>query len=486
VYSVLAGHQQERGHRGAREIEIFSRFSLEVPALSASLNTYLRSELALPLLRTFIARAIAALGSLGLMLVVGRSHGPQGVGVLALAQSLLLGAGLLSKSGMDNTLMRYVSLRRNYKEAFRYLGWALQRAIPAAILVATFLFMARTYFESIFSSPGLGEILFGISFSVPCYVFGYLLSGFFKGIRKPAAACLMENGAIALYAGGVLWLFLQYRAGLSASYSVIGYSYIAAAALVALQGGTQLWLWCRKQSCFPFNGVEMAAAGSPSIGRVQFAATSRAFFAATFAGFMQNVLAILLAGWLLSSSDLGLFKSAQQIGMVIAFILLVVNAVLPPRFASLYHNGNITALTRLARQGALLCGAVATPLVLICMFVPTWVLSWFGSGFHEAGPLLRIIAIAQLINVTTGSVGFLLNMTGHERLMRNIAITCNALGLLAFFFFISFFGAIGAAIALAFVLVCQNVVAMFFVWRKLGIWTLPCPNVFSLLGIRRP
>lgn len=444
----------------------------------------LRGDLALTLFRTFIARAIAALGALGLLLVVGRSYGPQGVGVLALAQSFLVGAGLLSKSGMDNALMRYVGQDPESRKVISYFLWAFKRAMLVALCVALVLLLSRSLFEHLFSSPGLAEMLIGISFSVPFYVFGYLLSGFFKGVHKSATACLMENGAIALYAGAIFWGVIYFKPEASESLATVGYSYLVAALLVASQGGIQLWLWCRFQPWWLEAKCKVPDDTVVSVTKEQFFTTSRAFFAATFAVFIQNVLAVMLAGWLLINADLGLFKTSQQIGMLIAFILLVINAIFPPRFARLYHNGNMAGLSRLSRLGALLGLVVATPLVLVCLFFPLWVLSWFGPGFEGSAPLLRIIALAQLVNVSTGSVGFLLNMTGHERLMRNIALTCNALGLFAFFVLISLYGAIGAAIALAFVLVCQNLVALFYVWRRLAIWTLPCPNVFALLGIR--
>ena len=127
---------------------------------------------------------------------------------------------------------------------------------------------------------------------------------------------------------------------------------------------------------------------------------------------------------------------------------------------------------------------IAAPVLLVCALFPGWVLHWFGEEFRAGALLLRVIALAQLVNVVTGSVGFLLNMTCHERLMRNIALLSNGLGLLGFWVLISLYGPLGAAFALAFVLVCQNVVALVFVWRKLGIWMLPCPNVLSMIGVK--
>lgn len=441
-------------------------------------STRLRGEMGRALIRTFVARAIAALGALALLLVIGRLYGPEGVGIFALAQSLLLGAGILARTGMDNALMRFVGQGHDSPHVLLYLRWAVSRSLLISFLMMVVLWIGRAPFEELFESDGLSAILKGMALAVPAYTFGFLLSGFFKGIRMPATACLLENGSVALLAGAFVFLWAGLKG--SSQSGVIGYAYALAAWLVALQGALQVWLWCRRQSWW-----SSADENSPAeVTLTQFRASSRAFFAVNLAGFMQQVLGVMIAGWLLSNAELGLFKSAQQVGLLISFILVVINAIFPPRFAAMHHQGDMPALGRLARQGALLAVVLASPMLVVCLAVPGWVLSWFGEGFRAGAPLLRIIALAQLVNVATGSVGFLLSMTGHEVLMRNIALICNALGLLAFFVLIPPFGALGAALGLAFVLVVQNLVAMCFVWKRLGIWTLPGPNLLVLLGIR--
>ncbi|MDR5865936.1 lipopolysaccharide biosynthesis protein [Halomonas koreensis] len=445
-------------------------------SLGQGLLGRLKGEMALALGRTFLARGIAALGSLALVVVLGRLYGAAGVGVYALAHSLLMGAAILARFGMDNALMRYVGESPDSSHVMRYLYWACRRALVLSIVLALAIFFGRGVLVRTFGTVGLAEVLVGIAVATPAFTLGFLFSGFFKGIRKPATACLLENGSVALLAGGLVMVLHQYTQ--ETRLAVIGWAYAGAAWLVLGQGIWQLWRWWRRQSWSARDENS-----PPSVGRHQFDASSRAFFVMSLARFMQAVLSIMVAGWLLSEAGLGLFKTSQQTGVLIGFILIVINAIFPPRFASLYREGNISALGRLARQGALLGIAIAAPLLLVCLLVPGWVLGLFGSEFPQAAPLLRIIALAQLVNVATGSVGFLLNMTGHETLMRNIALICNAIGLSMFFVLIPLFGPLGAAMALAFVLVVQNLVALYFVWRKLGIWTLPLPNVLSGLGI---
>ena len=440
----------------------------------------MRGEMAKAFLRTFVARAIAALGALGLALVIGRLYGPDGMGVYALAYGFLLGVGTVARMGMDNGLMRYVGQDPSSHHVFVYLRWTLRRTLILSVASGALLWLLRYWLEGVFQAPGLAAVLVGIVLAAPAYSFGFLFSGFFKGIRKPATASLLENGSISLVAGALIIAYGLWFGG--AQLVLIGYSYAIAAWLVALQGGLQVWLWCRRQ---PWWGQAQVTEGVDMVAsRSQFMSVSRAFFVTGFANFMQSVLGLMIAGWLLTSAELGLFKSSQQTATLIGFVLIVINAIFPPRFAALYHRGELGALGRLARQGALLGFVIAAPLLLLCLVAPTWVLGWFGDDFQQGANLLRIIALAQLVNVATGSVAFLLNMTGHERLMRNIALLCNSLGLACFFVLPQLFGALGAALALAFVLVTQNLLSLFFVWRRLGIWTMPGPNILRWLGVR--
>lgn len=434
-----------------------------------------RGEMGRTLIRTFLARGIAALGSLVLALVIGQIYGTTGMGVYALAESLILGVATLARQGMQNSLMRYVGQDHASPAVPVYLHWALRRALLLSSLGALIILPLRSQLESVFSAEGLAEVLLGIAVAAPAFTISFLFSGFFKGVRKPATAVLLENGSVSLIAGALIVAWGMYGDG--ENLAVMGYSYAIAAWLVATQAMFQVSRWRKKQELHSHSE-------SSQVSHAAFMRTSHAFFFTNLANFMQSVLGVMAAGLVLASADLGLFKSSQQVSILISFVLIVVNAVFPPRFASLYHEGRTAELAQLARQGAVIGMTIAAPLLLVCLLTPEWVLGWFGEEFRAGAPLLRIIAAAQLVNVATGSVGFLLNMTGHERLMRNIALVCSCTGLALFFVLPSLFGAIGAAMALAFVLVTQNLTAMFFVWRRLGIWTLPGPNLLRWVGVR--
>lgn len=428
----------------------------------------LRGDLFLSLCRTFAARGIAALGTIFLGVVLGRLYGPQGVGVFALAQSVIFGAGIIACYGLNGALMRYVSQDNDSPDIMRYLRWAMLRSIGLSLLLGALVGTLRHPIASVFDSPDLAGLLVAIALAIPAFTLSFVLSGFLKGVGMPARASLQENGSISLWAAICTVVFVAVDD--SRSISQAGWGFCLAAWLVCAQGGFHTWRWLYRHPHVRRAGRADRAA-PPSKGA--FFSTAQSFIMLNMSMFLQQVLGMLIAGALLSHSDLGLFKSAERVGMIISFILLVINAVFPPRFAKLFHQGKHAALERLARQSSLVATTMALPAAILCFVFPEWVLGWFGAEFHQAANLLRIIVIGHLINVATGSVAFLLTMTGREKLMRNITLICSGLGVLAFLLLIPLFGALGAAMSLALVLALQNIVAALFVWKEMRIVMLP-------------
>ncbi|MCK8066920.1 oligosaccharide flippase family protein [Cobetia sp. 1CM21F] len=421
----------------------------------------MKTDLALSLSRTFIARAIAALGGLMLIIVLSRIFGPSGIGIFAILQSIYFGSALLARFGMDNALMRYVGQNHKSTSVVWYLKWSLITAVVLSVLISLLVFILRHTLSDLFKSEALIELIPGIAVTIPAFTVSFIFSGFMKGVRKPASATLLENGTVPLIAS---LLVLLINSLLVIELQAIGWIMAVASWTVVSIGTWQVFKW------FSQNKLEE---DKDKPNYKMFIDTSSAFFVMSLAQFMQVVISVFIAGMFLNSYDLGVFKAAERLAMLISFILMVINAVFPPRFATYYRDGDLIGLTVLARKSGLIGVVLALPMLLLCWIKPQFVLGLLGPEFIEGESLLRIIATAQFINVATGSVGFLLNMTGHEKLMRNIALICNIMGLFCMCILIPTFGSLGAAIALALTLILQNLVALYYVWIKLGICMIP-------------
>ena len=115
----------------------------------------------------------------------------------------------------------------------------------------------------------------------------------------------------------------------------------------------------------------------------------------------------------------------------------------------------------------------ALPFVLPMVVAPGLVMSLFGAEFRNGSAVLVLLALGQYVNVATGSVGNLLMMTGHERIIRNITFAAAATNIGLCVLLIPRFGITGAAIGTSVGMAAQNIASDAFVARKLGIATVP-------------
>jgi len=100
---------------------------------------------------------------------------------------------------------------------------------------------------------------------------------------------------------------------------------------------------------------------------------------------------------------------------------------------------------------------------------PKEILTLFGDEFDEAAIYLQILAIGQFINAITGSVGYLLSMSGNEKDLRNSSIISGLLVITLSLILVPKFNGLGAAIAVAISIAMQNLLAVHWVKKRLGI-----------------
>ncbi len=179
---------------------------------------------------------------------------------------------------------------------------------------------------------------------------------------------------------------------------------------------------------------------------------------------------ILVLGVFRNDTEVGIYRVVVQMGGLVVFGLSAVNLVLHPHFARLYAQNDNAKLQRLVTVSARIILACALPPVLLFLFFGAPLLSCiFGAEYEGGAAPLSILAIGQLFNAGCGSVGALLNMTGHEKdTMWGMTIAALA-GVVLNLLLIPHFGMTGAATATAVSLGIWNLVLSNFVWKRLKI-----------------
>jgi O-antigen/teichoic acid export membrane protein len=182
---------------------------------------------------------------------------------------------------------------------------------------------------------------------------------------------------------------------------------------------------------------------------------------------------ILVLGLFRPADDVGVYKVAVQAATLIPFGLQAVNLVIMPYIARLHAAGDHRRLQRLVTQSARAILALALPLVLAFVFFGDAILAFaFGPEYARGHNALILMSLGQLVNTGMGSVGVLLNMTGHERdTLRVVAIAAVA-NVALNFVLIPPFGLVGAATATACTFIMWNLLLRRAVWRRIHIETM--------------
>ena len=104
------------------------------------------------------------------------------------------------------------------------------------------------------------------------------------------------------------------------------------------------------------------------------------------------------------------------------------------------------------------------PIFWIAVLFSEPLLGISGSGFSPAWPLLIALAIGNLINVATGSVGYMLLMTGHQKITFLNSLVAIVFNIVLGVILIPHFGAMGVAIATGVALSVVNLMRLLQVY----------------------
>lgn len=179
----------------------------------------------------------------------------------------------------------------------------------------------------------------------------------------------------------------------------------------------------------------------------------------------------LFIGYYRPETEVGIYQALSQTSILFAIIVNSFNAIFSPMIAELFHKQQSSQLEELFRISTKWGIYVSVPAFLIVCFAPQELLTFLFGKVYSVGYLsLIILTIAQMINVATGAVSFLLIMTERQNLWLAISGSTLLINLVLNYFLIPKFGQVGAAIATAMSVTILFSLGLFQVKMKLNLW----------------
>jgi O-antigen/teichoic acid export membrane protein len=361
--------------------------------------------------------------------VLARLLGAGEYGIYSYAHTITMILTVFVPLGWPTALMRFIA---QYQEEQRWdlLRGALMRAhqitLGSALLVAALLWLASVLLPlpaAIQTSLAYAALL------LPALSFVGLRRKALQAIQRVMASIAFEEILLPLLVLAVCLAF-HVRTAHQALWS-----HWAAATLVL--GLASWWLWRHLP--------EPVHQARPEYQTPDW---MRVALPMMFGGITQMILNradVLLLGAMLDMKAVGLYSAANRLAGLNTFVLGAINTMAAPMFASAHHGRRHDQFRLIMAKAMIWSTAGSLPLFLLMLLWPEGLLGFFGSEFPQGAPLLRVLALGQMVNAVTGPVGFNLLMSGKEKQFAYTLATIATLNVAANLVLIPHFGAVGAA-----------------------------------------
>jgi O-antigen/teichoic acid export membrane protein len=174
-----------------------------------------------------------------------------------------------------------------------------------------------------------------------------------------------------------------------------------------------------------------------------------AAFAMDIMGFLYGQTDKIVLGVYLNARSVGVYAVAATIVAFVPITLQSVNQIFSPTIAHLHARGEVELLNRLFQTLTKWAAGLTLPLAAVVIIFSRVLMRIFGQDFEAGWVILVIGAVGQLVNCATGSVGFLLLMSGNEKRLVRIQLVTAVVTVTLCLFLVPRWGIAGAAMAAA-------------------------------------
>lgn len=414
-----------------------------------------------------LALRIGGTGALLLLnIALARVLGSEGFGEYVYVLSWLSILTIFATLGLDTASLRFVSEYASVRRLGRLRGfvyrahqWVGAGSLGLAILWAVVVFLLRDRMSlSLLTTFGVASLL------LPAMALVQLQASIIRGLQQVLWAIAPQSVLRPILLGASVAVAYRYlESGLTPAWVMgldLGVTSILVVGLVAV--------WNRKRPA----EIEAETKVYESAFWIR---TSLPLLIITGARVLMNKVDVIMTGVLMGATSAGLFAAAAQLSALINFGLYAVNMIAAPMIAQLYAQDRRDELQRIVRLGARTAFGFALLSGGGLLVLGPWVLRLYGPEFGVSYLPLVILIGSQIVNSLTGSVGFILTMTGQERVAARVTLVVVILNLSLNAVLIPHFGLIGAALATALAGVAWNVTLFVLVRRRLHIQ----PSIFS-------
>ncbi len=417
----------------------------------------------------FIGRGLYILTQIFL----ARALGPDGFGLYALGWTAIRMIGSISMLGLDFGVIRFGST--NYRETFSMFRAVLRQSIGLATISggisAALLFLSTPYLAKWFQDQALIPILYLSAFGLLFYILSRIITSSTLVTQQMVYSVGLNEFIQPLSNIGFILLFTWLGWGESGALLALVLSFV-----VMLFAGIFLLNHLIPNFFHPTE-IESWLIKPLLAFSIPVAFTNL---------FSLNLLWIdrLIVGIYGTTADLGIYQAVSQSSLLFATILASMNVIFIPMITDLLALKSSQRLEELFRVSTKWGLYISLPLASILILKPqAFLLFTFGPEYGGAFQTLRILTIAQLINVASGAVNLLLIMGGYQVFWMAISALMLLINIIVGIIWVPRLGIEGAAWGTAVAMFGLGVSGLFYAKLKLDMWPYDRRYLKGILAI---
>jgi O-antigen/teichoic acid export membrane protein len=421
----------------------------------------------------------AAVGGIGLTLVVTRSFAPALAGTFFAGTTFFLIVSSLAQLGTDVGLVRYVSAHWATGQQDRVdetLRIALIPVLVTALGCGALMYaLAPTISgwvanDSVFDSST--AILRALAFFVPVVaVYGALLAAtrgrgsmratvvvdsLFRTVAQPLLLGVTTLSHWGPAAAAVAWA-LPYAAG------VVGCVVV-------------LWRPSGRIRSRPEPQLPGTSASSGSHAR-KGRSLARDFWSFTAARAVSGAVVmvwrrfdVLLVAALSGPADAAIYTAATRFLVVGSLAIQAVQMTVSPQLSRMFARHDVEGARRIYYTSTLWTMTFSWPLYIVCASAVSLIIPVFGARYDAGASSVIVLSAAMLVATACGSVDAVLLMSGKSLLSLGNAVLTLAVNVTLDLILIPHLGILGAATGWAISIALRNILALVQIKKLMQMW----------------
>jgi len=399
-------------------------------------------------------------------LLISRTLGADAMGIFALSATILNVFSVMGRFGLDLALLRFVaeySSQGRMDAVKEVYTSSLKVAVPLCLFLSALLFFSSPYIaDHIFKKEHFSVYLKIISFAVLPMGLISMNAESLRGLKKIKEYAFLMDVSVSLFAAVLLVLFLPFTRD---SYIPL-IAYTLSLILVFI---LSLAVWLKN------SGIS-SILNKKTLKIRSILDVSMPMFLSSSLFLIMGWTDTVMLGMFRTEGDVGIYNVAMKVAALTSITLFAINAIAAPKFAEFYGKGDKKGLGEIVTQSSKLIFWSSLPVLLVFFLFPSFILGIFGNEFKAGTHALLLLTFGQFINAISGSVGYILQMTGKQKSFHYIILFATLINIGLNALLIPKYGINGAAFASMASIIFWNIVSMFYIRSYLNITTFYLPG----------